>query len=56
VQPAVAQPVVSLGIDLDALRMVRTLHDALAWCLKSRQAEAEKRARLPWLRRSASRR
>jgi rsbT co-antagonist protein RsbR len=56
VQPAVAQTVVSLGIDLDALRMVRTLHDALAWCLKSRQAEAEKRARLPWLRRSASRR
>ncbi len=55
VQPAVAQTVVSLGIDLDALRMVRTLHDALAWCLKSRQTEAEKRARLPWLRRSASR-
>ncbi len=55
VQPAVAQTVVSLGIDLDALRMVRTLHDALAWCLKSRQAEAEKRARRPWPRRSASR-
>ena len=36
VQPAVAQTVVSLGIDLDALRMVRTLHDALAWCLRDR--------------------
>jgi rsbT co-antagonist protein RsbR len=55
VQPAVAQTVVSLGIDLDALRMVRTLHDALAWCLKSRQAAAEKRARLPWLRRAGVR-
>jgi len=55
VQPAVAQTVVSLGIDLDSLRMVRTLHDALAWCLKSRQAEAEKRARLPWLRRAGAR-
>lgn len=55
VQPAVAQTVVSLGIDLDALRMVRTLHDALAWCLKSRQAAAEKRARLPWLRRAGAR-
>jgi rsbT co-antagonist protein RsbR len=54
VQPAVAQTVVSLGIDLDSLRMVRTLHDALAWCLKSRQAEAEKRARLPWLRRAGA--
>ena len=52
VQPAVAQTVVSLGIDLDSLRMVRTLHDALAWCLKTRQADAEKRARLPWLRRA----
>jgi rsbT co-antagonist protein RsbR len=55
VQPAVAQTVVSLGIDLEALRMVRTLHDALAWCLKSRQAAAEKRARLPWLRRAGAR-
>jgi rsbT co-antagonist protein RsbR len=52
VQPAVAQTVVSLGIDLDALRMVRTLHDALAWCLKTRRADAERRERLPWLRRA----
>jgi rsbT co-antagonist protein RsbR len=54
VQPAVAQTVVSLGIDLDSLRMVRTLHDALDWCLKTRQADAEKRARLPWLRRAGA--
>jgi len=52
VQPSVAQTVVSLGIDLDSLRMVRTLHDALAWCLRDRKTEAEKRARLPWLRRA----
>jgi rsbT co-antagonist protein RsbR len=52
VQPAVAQTAVSLGIDLDPLRMVRTLHDALAWCLKTRQADADTRARLPWLRRT----
>jgi rsbT co-antagonist protein RsbR len=50
VQPSVAQTVVSLGIDLDSLRMVRTLHDALAWCLRDRKTE--KRARLPWLRRA----
>jgi rsbT co-antagonist protein RsbR len=52
VQPAVAQTIVSLGIDLDALRMVRTLHDALAWCLKTRQSDAEKRSRAPWLQRA----
>lgn len=33
VRPAVAQSVVSLRIDTTGLRMVRTLHDALAWCL-----------------------
>jgi rsbT co-antagonist protein RsbR len=53
VQPAVAQTVVALGIDLDSLRMVRTLHDALASCLKSRQADAEVRAGQPWLRRAS---
>ncbi len=54
VRPPVAQTVVSLGVDLEALRMVRTLHDALAWCLKTRQADAERRARLPWLRKLRS--
>jgi rsbT co-antagonist protein RsbR len=54
VQPAVAQTAVSLGIDLDALRMVRTLHDALAWCLKTRQIDAERRGRRPWLRRGGT--
>jgi rsbT co-antagonist protein RsbR len=44
-QPLVAQTVVSLGINLDELRMVRTLHDALSFCLARRQADADKRAR-----------
>jgi rsbT co-antagonist protein RsbR len=34
VRPAVAQSVVSLGVDISGLRMVRTLHDALGWCLE----------------------
>ena len=34
VRPAVAQTMVTLGINLEGLRMMRTLHDALAWCLE----------------------
>jgi rsbT co-antagonist protein RsbR len=34
VRPAVAQAMVTLGINLEGLRMMRTLHDALAWCLE----------------------
>ncbi len=45
-RPSVAQTVVSLGVNLDDLRMVRTLHDALSWCLGKRQANAERRSRL----------
>jgi rsbT co-antagonist protein RsbR len=44
-QPAVAQTIVSLGLSLDDLRTVRTLHDALSFCLARRQADADKRAR-----------
>jgi rsbT co-antagonist protein RsbR len=44
VRPGVAQSVVSLGVDISALRMTRTLHDALAWCLEKREADAGKRA------------
>jgi rsbT co-antagonist protein RsbR len=36
VRPAVAQTMVSLGIDLGGLRMMRTLKDSLAWCLANR--------------------
>jgi rsbT co-antagonist protein RsbR len=44
-QPAVAQTIVSLGLSLDDLRTVRTLHDALSFCLARRQADADKRVR-----------
>jgi rsbT co-antagonist protein RsbR len=43
VRPAVAQSVVSLGVDISGLRMMRTLHDALGWCLEKREADAGKR-------------
>ncbi|HEY5147901.1 MAG TPA: STAS domain-containing protein [Polyangiaceae bacterium] len=43
-RPSVAQTVVSLGICLDELRMVRTLHDALSWCLSRRRAQAARRS------------
>jgi rsbT co-antagonist protein RsbR len=46
VRPGVAQSVVSLGVDISGLRMMRTLHDALAWCLEKRGADAEKRAQV----------
>ena len=45
VRPGVAQSVVSLGVDISGLRMVRTLHDALAWCLEKRSANASRRNR-----------
>ncbi|MGH7435235.1 MAG: STAS domain-containing protein [Polyangiaceae bacterium] len=44
-QPTVAQTIVSLGLSLDDLRSVRTLHDALSFCIARRQADAQKRAR-----------
>jgi rsbT co-antagonist protein RsbR len=45
-RPSVAHTVVSLGVDLDDLRMVRTLHDALSWCLTRKEAdESQRRSR-----------
>ena len=48
VRPAVAQTMVTLGINLEGLRMMRTLHDALAWCLEgpvvARRAAGGRRA------------
>ncbi len=34
VQPAVAQTIATLGIDLGGVRMMRTLRDALGWCVE----------------------
>jgi rsbT co-antagonist protein RsbR len=50
VRPGVAQSVVSLGVDISGLRMMRTLHDALAWCLEKRQDDAGKRGQLGMIR------
>jgi rsbT co-antagonist protein RsbR len=38
VRPAVAQTMVNLGIHLDGIRTMRTLHDALGWCLARQRA------------------
>jgi len=38
-QPLIAQTIVSLGMSLDDLRTMRTLHDALSWCLARKQAD-----------------
>ena len=42
-QPTIAQTMVSLGMNLADLRTVRTLHDALSWCLARRQADQARR-------------
>jgi len=39
IQPAVAQTVVALGMDLGEVRTSRTLHDALRWCLGRRSSD-----------------
>jgi rsbT co-antagonist protein RsbR len=42
-QPVIAQTIVSLGLNLADLRTVRTLHDALSWCLAQKQADHARR-------------
>jgi rsbT co-antagonist protein RsbR len=45
IQPLVAQTVISLGVDLGNVRTVRTLQDALHFCIEARTAQrAEKKA------------
>lgn len=36
IRPAVAQTVVALGLDLGAVKTMRSLRDALRWCIRSR--------------------
>ena len=36
IRPAVAQTVVALGLDLTSVRMMRSLRDALMWCIRAR--------------------
>src|SRR6478752_293336 len=44
IRPAVAQTVVALGVDLTSVRTMRTLQDALRYCIRSRNAALEKTA------------
>jgi rsbT co-antagonist protein RsbR len=42
IRPAVAQTVVTLGLDLGGLRTMRTLRDALGYCLEGRAKRASR--------------
>ena len=50
VRPAVAQSVVTLGIELEGIRMTRTLRDALGWCQEQLRFAASRRTSLERLR------
>jgi rsbT co-antagonist protein RsbR len=39
IRPAVAQTVVALGLELGSVRTMRSLRDALKWCIRVRSAE-----------------
>jgi rsbT co-antagonist protein RsbR len=36
IRPAVAQTVVALGLELGSVRTMRSLRDALKWCIRAR--------------------
>jgi rsbT co-antagonist protein RsbR len=44
IRPAVAQTIVGLGLDLGSVRTMRSLRDALKWCIRAR-AESSAEAR-----------
>jgi rsbT co-antagonist protein RsbR len=44
IRPAVAQTVVALGLELGSVRTMRSLRDALKWCIRARGAEKTNRA------------
>src|SRR6185369_172369 len=39
IRPAVAQTIVALGLELGSVRTMRSLRDALRWCIRSRNTE-----------------
>ena len=39
IQPAVAQTVISLGVELGGIRTMRTLQTALRWCMAARERQ-----------------
>jgi len=43
IRPAVAQTVVALGLELGSVRTMRSLRDALKWCIRVRSAEKTNR-------------
>ncbi|HEY5147902.1 MAG TPA: STAS domain-containing protein [Polyangiaceae bacterium] len=48
IRPAVAQTIVGLGLDLGAVKTMRTLRDALKWCIRARaESGAESDANVP---------
>lgn len=40
IRPAVANTVVALGLDLGSIRMMRSLKEALRWCIREREARS----------------
>jgi rsbT co-antagonist protein RsbR len=55
IRPAVAQTVVALGVDLTQVRTMRTLQDALRYCIRTQEEgrrDEKERARAPGLRRT----
>ncbi len=44
IRPAVAQTVVALGLELGSVRTMRSLRDALRWCIAARSSDATARA------------
>jgi rsbT co-antagonist protein RsbR len=40
IRPAVAQTVVALGLELTSVQTMRSLRDALKWCIRARQSSA----------------
>jgi rsbT co-antagonist protein RsbR len=40
IQPAVAQTIVALGLDLGGVRTMRSLRDALKWCIRASGSKA----------------
>ena len=47
IRPAVAQTVVALGLDLASVRTMRSLRDALKWCIRARMQPDGARAHEP---------
>ena len=42
IRPAVAQTIVALGLDLASVRTMRSLRDALIWCIRTKAAARTK--------------